>query len=182
MKRLSIGIQTFSKLIDQGCVYVDKTALIHDMITSYGYYFLSRPRRFGKSLLVSTLADIFSGNRDLFKELAIDSIPYDWKQYPVIMISFADITATDAQSLEKGIKNYLREIAQRNRVIITQESDFSGDMLRNLVIELAKKAQVVILIDEYDYSILRHVHDPATAHAIREVLKNFYGVIKGLDR
>ena len=172
MKKLPIGIQTFSKLIENEYVYIDKTALIYELITSYQYYFLSRPRRFGKSLLVSTLADIFSGNRDLFKGLAIDSLPYDWKQYPIIMISLADIPATDPQALEKGIKNYLQEIAARYELILNMDLG-SGEMLRNLVMELAKKAQVVILIDEYDYSILRHVHDPVSAYAIREVLKNF---------
>lgn len=181
MKRLPIGIQTFSKLIEKECVYVDKTALIHELITSYSYYFLSRPRRFGKSLLVSTLADIFSGNRDLFKGLAIDALPYDWKQYPVIMISFADIPATNPDALEKGIKNYLQEIAQGHGIGLNVDQT-PGEMLRSLVIELAKTAQVVLLIDEYDYSILRHVHDESSAHVIREVLKNFYSVIKGLDR
>src|SRR5258708_46243 len=102
MKRLPIGIQTFSQLIENEYVYVDKTSLIYEMISTGKYYFLSRPRRFGKSLLVSTLADIFSGNRDLFKGLAIDSLPYDWKQYPVIMISFASIPYTGPEALEEG--------------------------------------------------------------------------------
>lgn len=181
MKRLSIGIQTFSKLIDQDCVYVDKTAIIHDMITSYGYYFLSRPRRFGKSLLVSTLASIFSGNRDLFKSLAIDSLPYDWKQYPVIHISFADIPYTTPEALENGIKICLQRIARSNHVSIS--GDFSSSqMLQELVIALSEKNPVVLLIDEYDYPILQHLHDLQNAYAVREVLKSFYAVIKGLDQ
>lgn len=181
MKRLPIGIQTFSELIHKNYVYVDKTDIIHEIILGGKYYFISRPRRFGKSLLVSTLEDIFNGRRDLFKGLAIDSLPYDWKKYPVIMISFADIPSTDPEVLKKGVKNYLQHIAQRYDVTLNKEHT-PEEMLRGLVIELAKTAQVVILIDEYDYSILRHVHDPASAYAIREVLKNIYGVIKGLDR
>ena len=82
IKKLPIGIQTFSEIIREGYVYVDKTALIYEIITTGSRYFLSRPRRFGKSLLVSTLAEIFAGNRELFVGLAIESLPYDWKKHP----------------------------------------------------------------------------------------------------
>lgn len=181
MKKLSIGIQTFSELIEENYVYVDKTAIIYDMISSGKYYFLSRPRRFGKSLLVSTLADIFSGNKELFDGLAISSLPYDWKKYPVIMMSFSDIPCKTSQALEQGIKNYLQEIGKQHEVTLNPNLD-TGEMLRSLVIQLSEKGRVALLIDEYDYPILRHIHDISTAHAMRETLKTFYGVIKGLDK
>ncbi len=181
MKMLPIGIQTFSELIQKNYVYIDKTSIIYDMISMGKHYFIARPRRFGKSLLVSTLADIFSGKKELFEGLAISSLPYDWKQYPVIMISFADIPATTPEELEKVLRHYLQEIAHRYDIRLNTETP-SEQMLRELVMELAKKEQVVILVDEYDYPILRYVHEESTAHAMREALKNFYGVIKGLDK
>lgn len=181
MKRLPIGIQTFSKLIENNCVYVDKTALIYEMITNYEYCFLSRPRRFGKSLLVSTLASIFSGEKEFFNGLAISSLPYSWKKHPVIMISFADIPNTTPEALEQGIKHYLQTIAQENDITINSTIS-SGEMLRALVIQLSKTARVALLIDEYDYPILQHIHNPAVADAMREILKSFYAVIKGLDK
>jgi Predicted AAA-ATPase/PD-(D/E)XK nuclease superfamily len=181
MKRLPIGIQTFSKLIENNCVYVDKTALIHELITNYEYCFLSRPRRFGKSLLVSTLADIFSGNKELFNGLAISTLPYAWKKQPVIMISFADIPNTTPEVLENGIKLALQRIANEHQIPLREEFS-SGQMLQELVVTLSKEARVVLLIDEYDYPILQHIHNPADANAIREVLRSFYSVIKGLDK
>src|SRR5579862_8640268 len=104
MKKLPIGLQTFSKLINERCVYIDKTALIYQLITEGSYYFLSRPRRFGKSLLISTLEELFSGNREFFEGLAIDSLPYTWEKHPVVMISFADIPCTNPENLTEGIR------------------------------------------------------------------------------
>jgi hypothetical protein len=181
MQKLPIGIQTFSELIEENYVYVDKTAIIYDMISSGKYYFLSRPRRFGKSLLVSTLADIFSGNKELFDGLAIQSLPYDWKKFPVIMMSFSDIPCKTPEALEQGIKNYLQEIARQNQITLNPNLD-TGEMLRALIIPLSEKGRVALLIDEYDYPILQHIHDIPSAHAMRETLKTFYGVIKGLDK
>ncbi|HEX4069395.1 MAG TPA: AAA family ATPase [Candidatus Babeliales bacterium] len=181
MKKLPIGLQTFSKLIEDDYIYVDKTALIYNLITTYQYYFFSRPRRFGKSLLVSTLADIFSGDKELFTGLAISSLPYDWKKHPVIMISFADISYRTPDELEQGIKISLQRIAREYHIVLSQEFT-SGQMLQELVITLAQTAQVVLLIDEYDYPILQHLHNEQSAHAMREQLKSFYAVIKGLDK
>lgn len=181
MKKLPIGIQTFSEIIREDYVYVDKTLLIYTMITTGKYYFLSRPRRFGKSLLISTFADVFSGNKDLFKGLAIYSLPYDWKKYPVISISFADIRYTTAETLEKGIILHLQRIAKQYQVVLTNELS-SGEMLQELVMELSINDHVVLLIDEHDYPIIQHIHNESSAHAMRETLKAFYSVIKGLDK
>ena len=180
MKKLSIGIQTFSKLLEENCIYVDKTNIIHQLITTGSCYFFSRPRRFGKSLLVSTLAEIFSGNRKLFSGLAIDSLPYAWEQHPVVMLSFAGISYITPENLEKGIKVKLQDIANQQAIAVNAELT-PGEMLGSLIKQLAQKNRVALLVDEYDYAILQHIHNPQMADAIRETLKNFYSVIKDLD-
>lgn len=181
MKKLPVGIQSFSKIIKEDCVYVDKTALIYQLITQGSYYFLSRPRRFGKSLLVSTLFEIFSGNKELFAGLAIESLPYEWEKHPVIMISFSDIDCTSPENLQESLKAYLQRIARLYQIDL-EEGRTPGVMLQNLVELLSVHHSVVLLIDEYDYAILQHIHDKTVARAMREVLKNFYTVIKGLDQ
>jgi hypothetical protein len=168
------------EIIKDNYTYVDKTALIYQLITTGKYYFLARPRRFGKSLLVSTLASIFAGNRELFKGLAIDELEYEWKKHPVVKISLADIDCTSPESFREEIKRYLQEIGTEFELEIAQELS-PGQMLQSLIKKLAKKAPVALLIDEYDYPILKHVHDVQMAEKMREVLSNFYGVLKGLD-
>ncbi len=180
MKKLPIGIQSFEKLISENYIYVDKTQHIYDLITEGKYYFFSRPRRFGKSLLVSTLAAIFSGKRQLFSGLAIDSLSYEWKKHQVIIISFSDIPFAEPKELEEKIKNYLISIAQGYNITLAAHLS-SGELLRSLVMELSKIEKVALLIDEYDYAILKYIHDTHKADQVREVIKNFYTVIKGLD-
>lgn len=181
MKKLPIGIQTFSELIENDYVYVDKTRLIYHLISTGKYYFFARPRRFGKSLLVSTLANIFSGNKSLFAAFAINALPYDWKQYPVIKISLSDMPCTTPQELIRGLKLFLQNIAQQHQINVDIELS-PGEMLQKIVVALSQKEHVVILVDEYDYPILKHIHNMAVAEEMREVLKNFYIVIKGLDQ
>jgi hypothetical protein len=180
MKKLSIGLQSFSKLLKENRIYIDKTDIIYQMISRGSHYFLSRPRRFGKSLLVSTLAEIFSGNRELFLGLAIDSLPYDWEKHPVVMISFASIANETPQDLENGIKLHLQKIATSYNIKINHNLN-PGESLQELVIKLAEQNLVALLIDEYDYAILRHIHNEEMADAMRETLKSFYAVIKDLD-
>lgn len=180
MKKLPIGIQTLSELIGENCIYVDKTAKIHELITAGKYYFLARPRRFGKSLLVSTLAEVFAGNRKLFEDLAIDGLLYDWKEHPVIKISLSAVSYNSPEELEQGIKAYLQNIALQSNISLSGEL-LLGQMLQVLVRELAKKERVVILIDEYDHPILKYIHQPEIADKMREVLRGFYIVIKDLD-
>lgn len=180
-KKLPIGIQTFSEVMQEDYVYIDKTEYIHTLITTGKCYFFSRPRRFGKSLLVSTLAEIFSGNRELFTGLAITSLPYDWQKHPVITISFSDLDCTSPQNLQNSLMRYLQHIANDYEIDLEKEGA-PGEMLQNLVKKLAQKAPVALLIDEYDYAILKHVHNPEIASEMRETLKNFYAVIKGLDK
>src|SRR5438876_1158530 len=141
MKKLPIGIQDFEKIINKHYIYVDKTAFIYELITSGEYYFLSRPRRFGKSLLVSTLAAIFSGKRELFKNLAIDSLFYDWQKYPVITISLSDIPCESPEEFKQGLKRYLHTIANRHNIIL-HETLLPGEMLRDLAHTLAQTNKI----------------------------------------
>ena len=179
-KQLPIGIQSFSTLIEEEYLYVDKSEIIHKLITSGARYFLARPRRFGKSLLVSTLKEIFAGNRKLFKDLYIAQTNYHWKEHPVITISFASIACQTAEALEKGISWKLKQIAHQHTIDISDAPSIQA-MLESLVIQLYKKGKVVVLIDEYDAPIIKNINTSAVADACREVLRNFYAVLKDAD-
>lgn len=180
MKKLPIGLQTFSELIRENYVYVDKTKLIYTMISSGKYYFCARPRRFGKSLLVSTLSDIFSARKELFEGLAINDQQYDWQEYPIIKIALSDIPCRSVALFENGIKLYLRKIAQQHNISLSDDLT-PGQTLQDLVESLATKNRVVLLIDEYDYPILQNLHETKLAEEMRNVLRDFYIVTKGLD-
>ncbi len=182
MKRLPIGLQTFSKLITGNRLYVDKTKDIYDLLTGSGqYFFLSRPRRFGKSLLISTLADIFSGNKELFKGLWI----YDriqWTKYPVIHIDFSNIDYETPEKLKESIKKFLDKTAKNYGLTLDKERSYKESFV-DLIEKLSAKGRVVVLIDEYDKPMIEYVeaNEIEKAQKIRRVLKNFYGVIKGSD-
>ena len=114
MKNLTTSVYTFEKLILGNVLYVDKTKYIYDLVAQpYGMYFLARPRRFGKSLTVSTLEAVFEGKKELFKGLAIYDKDYDWKKYPVIHLDFGDRKSDTPEALEKSLKIALRECAQK---------------------------------------------------------------------
>jgi hypothetical protein len=182
MKRLSLGFQTFSKLIAGNRLYVDKTRHIYDLLTGSGqYFFLSRPRRFGKSLLISTLADIFSGNKEVFKGLWI----YDriqWTKYPVIHIDFSTIDYETPESLKESLKKFLDETAISYGLILDEEKSYKESFVE-LIRKCSSKGKVVVLIDEYDKPLIEYMetNEIEKAEKIRRVLKNFYGVIKGSD-
>jgi hypothetical protein len=179
-KPLPIGIQDFRKLIEGGYLYVDKTRWIYELIRNpSGVYFLARPRRFGKSLLISTLEEIFRGNRALFHGLWLDDQPYDWQTFPVIRMDLSLYRADNAEHLKLVLAEMLGELAERAGVELG-----SGDYLkrfRDLIWRLAGDHRVVILVDEYDKPLLDHLDDLAEARRVREVLRSFYGVIKGMD-
>jgi len=181
MKKLPIGIQTFSNIIEDNYCYVDKTPLIHQLVEEGVYYFLSRPRRFGKSLLISTLKSAFLGQQDLFKGLYLEK-HWDWSvQYPVIHISFGGGVIKNREILEKNIHAIIKENAQNYAIEISQ--DTLNFQFRELIQKLHNKYQqkVVILVDEYDKPILDNITDIALAKEIREGLKNIYSVIKDSD-
>jgi len=178
MKKLPIGKQTFEVLKEGDYLYVDKTADIHRLITEGDVYFLSRPRRFGKSLLVSTLKAIFEGRRDLFEGLAIDGLDYDWKTHPVLHVDFSAEKVSDPRALETYLAERIELAAGQWGAGATGGSTYTG-RLRHLL--QGSSERVAILIDEYDKPILDHIENPELAAEMREVLKGFYTTIKSCD-
>ncbi len=180
MKHISTSIYTFEEMIRTNALYVDKTALLYELITRDKEYFCSRPRRFGKSLALSTLEAIFQGKRELFKGLAIDSKEYDWKVYPVLHIDFSDCGKENKADLERWLKGKILGMARRNQ--ITLDDQLSSDDMFSLLIEelYEKKGQVVLLIDEYEKIISDHIFSPEV-DGMRQVLSNFYQVVKARE-
>lgn len=181
MKNLPIGIQTFNDLIEQNYLYIDKTKDIYNLLAQGGkYYLLSRPRRFGKSLLISTLHELFSGNKELFKGLYIND-KIDWKKYPVIHINFTQISYETPQTLEAELNITIEEIGAKYNIKLDQRRDYKSKF-GELIEKLSKKERVVVLIDEYDKPIIDFIEEKEMAIANRKVLKNFYSVLKGSDK
>jgi hypothetical protein len=181
--KLPVGIQDFETLRTENYVYVDKTALLYQMITQGRVYFLSRPRRFGKSLLVSTLHAIFRGKKHLFQDLWIDSSDYSWEQHPVIWLDMSAVTSSSADLLQQSLKFHLHEIAGQYGVKLPDSLSVS-DSLNKLISQLAEKnnnKKVVVLIDEYDKPLVDQIHRPEIALENREILKQFYGILKAKD-
>ena len=181
MKKLPIGIQEFRKLREGGYIYVDKTEYIYKLITEGSYYFLSRPRRFGKSLLVNTLAELFSGCKELFKGLWIEN-KIEWDKHPVIHFDFSRMGYKEV-GLEIALGKSLNNNAEQNNVKLTNK----GIALR--FEELIQKCHekfgkgAAILIDEYDKPIIDFLDKESIhkAHEHRETLKSFYSILKGND-
>ena len=182
MKNLPLGIQTFRDFIKEDYIYVDKTKSIHDLFARGGkYYFLSRPRRFGKSVLISTLVEIFSANKELFKGLWIyDKI--QWTQHPVIHLDLSKISFKTPAILEKALDIQIEKIAADYNIKVDHKL-FLKEKFEQLVEKLSQKQKVVILVDEYDKPLINYIESGKieTAKKVQEILKSFYGVIKGLD-
>ena len=187
-----IGIQDFKKIREDGFVYVDKTALIHDLATNGTIYFLSRPRRFGKSLLVSTLKYYFQGERELFKGLAIDALEKKWKQFPVFHLDFNGSNFTDPQELERKVEAF---VARGERLYGEAVDDLGlADRFAHVLHAAHEQTGLrsVVLIDEYDKPLLDVLDIPDTIRKNnvdktleeynREVLKGFYSVFKAADQ
>ncbi|MDR2440065.1 MAG: ATP-binding protein [Planctomycetaceae bacterium] len=180
MKKLPIGIQSFEDLRSNNYLYVDKTEIIHRMITTGKIYFLSRPRRFGKSLLLSTLEAIFKGQKELFEGLYIYD-QWDWLQYyPVIRIDWTQINHSTADKMETSLCRYLYNIASKYKM--TLHSNIASDCFNELITSLHEQTnkKVVILIDEYDKPITSHLFD-SQLDVIRQSVHDFYQVMKGAD-
>ncbi len=181
MKKLGLGIQDLEKFSKEGLIYVDKTEHIYRLITDGSYFFLSRPRRFGKSLLVNTLRDIFHGNKDLFKECWI-SDQWDWEEtYPVIQLSFSEIGYRE-HGLEKALEKYLAKQAELHGVQL-RTTGYGGQFLE-LIETLGRETPVVVLIDEYDKPIIDYLEKSSfkQAQENKEILKTFYTGVKDQDR
>lgn len=178
-KLYPIGIQTFSEIRTNDNLYIDKTAYIYRMANSDGkYFFLSRPRRFGKSLLVSTLLSYFEGRKELFKGLAIDNLENEWAEYPVLHF---DLSGGKHQE-EDQLNRYLDFILKDNERRFGVECDAvdANVRLANLIASVYKKTgkQVVVLIDEYDAPLLDVVHQDERLESLRHLMRNFYSPLK----
>jgi|SRR5581483_3279570 len=181
MKYLPTDVSSFSTMMTGNYLYIDKTRHIYNLFSAgKRLYFLSRPRRFGKSLLISTLKELFLGNRALFKGLWIDSSDYEWAQYPVIHIDFAEIKGNSIDDLEANLLWRLQSIAQDYSISI-ESAPTLYTKLSLLVSQLARTNKVVILVDEYDKPILDAITDLEKAENIKKVIASFYEVIKSLD-
>jgi Predicted AAA-ATPase/PD-(D/E)XK nuclease superfamily len=178
MKNLPIGIQTLPEIRAKNCVYVDKTRLVHQIATGGKYYFFSRPRRFGKSLLISTLKELYLGNKAVFEGLWIEN-NWDWsKKNPVIHFSFDEMDYKKL-GLEKVILNELSKWAKHYKVRLANESVKS--QFKELIEKVSKKhGKVALLIDEYDKPIIDFLEkeDVETGKFNRDILREFYGVLK----
>jgi len=183
MKTLPIGISTFEKIRTDDCYYVDKTSFIKRLCEQSSYYFISRPRRFGKSLFVDTLRCAFEGRLELFKGLYLEN-HWDWEDniHPVISISFGRGLLKDREELDHRIHRFLFEQAAYHGV--TCDEALVADHFAQLIEAVWQKTgkKVVILVDEYDKPILDHIENPAKAETLQDGLKNFYSVIKDSDR
>jgi len=180
MKKLPIGIQSIREILEEDQVYVDKTKFILNLIQSGKHYFMSRPRRFGKSLFVNTLEEVFKGNKELFKGLAIYDNEYDWEEHPVLHFDFAQIASSTIEEFNVGLKAELERMGALYGVSV--EGPSVQFQLKVLVETLSKQNRVVVLVDEYDSAIINNLKDPELAEKNRDLLKGFFGTLKGLDR
>ncbi|GAB4257961.1 MAG: ATP-binding protein [Methylomicrobium sp.] len=182
LPKLPIGINTFAAIRDNDMVYIDKTRLIWAMVQQPARFFLSRPRRFGKSLLVDTLKELFEGHRSLFNGLFIED-KWDWSQaYPVIKLDFASGVLQSRAQLDERIATLLAFNQQRLGITCNPAFDLAGS-LEDIIVKAHEQTgqKVVVLVDEYDKPILDNIDHPERAAEIREGLKNLYSVLKGQD-
>ena len=183
-RKYPIGIQTFSKIREGNYLYIDKTELIYRIVHSdSNYMFLSRPRRFGKSLLISTLQCYFEGRRELFDGLAIDRLETEWTAYPVLRFDMSLGKWMDQERLNR----YLHDCLNDNEARLGIHSDYHPEdtniRLKNLIQQAYRKynRQVVVLIDEYDAPLLDVVHEDRDLPVLRNVMRNFYSPLKACD-
>jgi hypothetical protein len=181
LKNLPLGISTLSLLLESNGIYVDKTEYAFNLIYTPGRFFLSRPRRFGKSLFVDTLKEIFEGNQKLFEGLYIYD-KWDWtKKYPVIKLDFAAGGGKNQEELDLRLKALIQQ--NKDRLGVHYDSlDLEDDFSRLISMTASKYGQrVVVLVDEYDKPMLDNLNEPLVAAEIRDALKGFYGVLKEQD-
>ena len=181
LTKYPVGIQSFEKIISGGYLYVDKTALIHELVETAPFVFLSRPRRFGKSLLVSTLQAYFEGRRELFEGLAIASMEKDWEAYPVIRIDFAGSNFEEPGKLQNHLELTLSRYEQLYGSD-PNEKDLPG-RFSGLILRAAQQTgrKVVVLVDEYDKPLLDCIDSGNLHERHRRELQGFYGVLKAYD-
>ena len=180
-RRLPIGIQTFRTLRERDCYYVDKTAFVERLLDEGTHYFLSRPRRFGKSLFLDTLKELFEGSEELFEGLHIHAL-HDWSQrHPVVRLSFGGGNFRESDLLEPNVMEQLA--AAERRLGVVSEFLTAAGRFAYLLEALHRQTgqRVVVLVDEYDKPILDALEEPEVARANRDYLRGLYGVIKDSD-
>ncbi|MCS7036233.1 MAG: AAA family ATPase, partial [Saprospiraceae bacterium] len=177
--KLPIGIQDFRTIRTEGYKYVDKTEYVYRLVTSGKFYFLSRPRRFGKSLTVATLRELYLGSRELFAGLWIEN-KWNWdKRHPVVRLSFKDVNF-EQLGLEKALFDRVEEISIEMGIPVERQT--ARDQFREILREAGRKQKVVVLIDEYDAPIVHYLgKDVEQAQENRELLRGFYSVLKEMD-
>ena len=181
LKKCPLGIQTFEKVISEDLLYVDKTQYIYSLAQDYRYVFLSRPRRFGKSLLASTLHSYFSGKKELFKGLAIEKLETEWAEHPVLHFDMSLGKHMGKEQLERFLGGRLA-FEERKYGIDNPAADIN-DRFTNLIVAAYEKTgrQAVVLIDEYDAPLLDVVHEDEQLPQLRQVMRNFYSPLKACD-
>lgn len=183
MLKLPLDTSTFSRLREYDYLYVDKTEYIYRMLTQGHRFFLSRPRRFGKSLLVSTLYEVLTANRSLFNDLWINNSNYQWNEYGVINLDFSRLVVDDIPTLKNRLWHALKKIAQQYNVSIDIQENAPDLFLERLVEALYDRfGYVAILVDEYDSPILKTLYDQELAKKVRDTMQQFFSTIKGLDK
>ena len=176
-----IGIQNFEKIRKDGYLYVDKTALVYQLANTGSYYFLSRPRRFGKSLLLSTLEAYFQGKKELFEGLAIANLEKEWMEYPILHLDLNAEKYSDAGALESILRRFLNLWEDRwgkDDRETTPSDRFTG-VIRRAYEKTGRR--VVVLVDEYNKPLLQALENAELQEAYRAILKAFYGVLKTMD-
>jgi len=182
LQRLPLGRSAFSAIRQDDCLYVDKTEHAYNLITQGYRYFLSRPRRFGKSLLVSTLQEILEANKPLFKDLWIEKSDYQWHKHGVITLDFSAIMVTNVEILRNRLCELLQNNANRYQLGVTLHATQPDSALEELVLAFhAKFGYVAVLVDGYDSPILRHLGVPEQVNEIRDIIRTFFATIKSLD-
>lgn len=182
MKKLPLSVNTLSTMYDENMIYVDKTEMAWNLVKQVGSFFLSRPRRFGKSLFVDTLRQIFEGNKSLFKGLYIYD-KWDWNiSYPVIVVDFAGGVIQSRQELDRRIRKILQLNQERLGISCANDNDIVG-LFEDTILNAFKKygRRVVVLVDEYDKPLLDNIELTEVAAQMREGLKNLYSVLKSQD-
>ena len=180
-RKYPIGIQSFENIRKEGYLYVDKTALVYQLVQTGKYYFLSRPRRFGKSLLLSTLQTYYEGKKELFEGLAMASLEKDWKTYPVLHLDLNARRYEDVHSLVAILNQHLESW---EAVYGDEKKDRAPEeRFAYLIEKICRKTgrKVVVLIDEYDKPMLQAIHNKELQSSYRNILKAFYGVLKSKD-
>ena len=182
LKKCPLGVQTFEKVIEEDLLYVDKTQYIYSLAQNYSCVFLSRPRRFGKSLLASTLHSYFAGKKELFKGLAIESLETEWTEHPVLHFDMSTAKHMDKETLEQELNGKLsdyEEIYGKSKTGKTKLNQRLESLIVNAYAQTGSK--VVVIIDEYDAPLLDVVHEDEQLPQLRQVMRNFYSPLKACD-